>query len=64
VEEKRRVIHMRIKLGNKIYKMRKEAELAWELAICAILVGSFFPMVRVFAHIIVFIAKEVMHYGI
>lgn len=55
---------MRIKLGNKIYKMRKEAELAWTLAICAVLAGSFFPMVRVFAHIIVFIAKEVMHYGI
>lgn len=55
---------MRIKLGNKIYKMREEAELTWMLVISAVLAGSFFPMVRVFAHIIVFLAKEVMHYGV
>lgn len=51
---------MRIKVQNKIYKMRKEAELAWTLAMCAILACSFFPMVRVICSIIVCIAKEVM----
>ena len=54
------MIHMRIKVKNKIYKMRKEAELAWTFALCAVLASSFFPMVRVICSFIVYLAKEVM----
>lgn len=52
MEEKRRVIHMRIKLGNKTYKLRKEAkDLYLELICCGIWFTILFALVSITVHI-------------
>jgi hypothetical protein len=59
MEEKRRVIHMRIKLGNKTYKLREGAQCVYEaLAMLGLILVSYGIFYKL-CELIVFIAKEV-----
>lgn len=48
---------MRIKVGSKYYKLRKEAELDWMFALAALSALAFFPTVRLLCVITVNIAR-------
>lgn len=48
---------MRIKVNNKYYKLRKEAELNWMFILSAVSALAFFPIVRLLCVITVNIAK-------
>lgn len=47
---------MRIKVGNKYYKLRKDAELDWMMVGAVICALAFFPAIQLFCKLVVLFA--------
>ena len=59
MKEKSNMKTIKIKLGNKVYRMREEAQYVYEAIMLLLLILASYGLFIIICHLIVFLAKEI-----